>query len=113
MDATCPTPSPSRPSPEPSDDDEFCRRYRALVAWSQNPTEEELSRAWARYIHAAAVDLQSVAPDEMVEWVDVLIDVYGTYARTQEPFTVPRTGPLAARLGEAIPALHAYCGVPG
>ncbi|OGO59114.1 MAG: hypothetical protein A2V85_16975 [Chloroflexi bacterium RBG_16_72_14] len=111
-----PTPSvssPPIPSASPPSDEkaEFCARYRALLTWWQNPTEEELSQAWARYIVRSSVEMRAFAPPDLVTWVDVVIGAYDTYAEVDDPFNVPLAGPDAARLLDAALAMDAYCGV--
>lgn len=112
-DEPSPSGSPS-PSPSPSSDprDAFCSRYRALVAWGRAPTEEELSRPWAAYVASAFIDMRPFAPAHLVGSVDVAIETYSTYAIAEEPFNVPLAGPSAARLGDAVIAMHRYCGLP-
>ncbi len=111
----CPTPSPSpTPTPEPSDEDEFCRRYKDLIAWTAQyaGTDFELTQEWAGELAARSAELRPSAPDHLVDEVDLLIRVYGAYADLPEPLNVPFVGPEAARLADAIKAMHDYCGIP-
>ena len=100
------------PSPSSSPDDEFCRRWDALLAWMQQyaGSDFELTQPWAAEIHRQSSELLlPVAPPEMVQYVNVYITVYGKYAFNPEPINVPIVGPDAANLGTAFFAIYNYC----
>jgi hypothetical protein len=99
------------PSPSSSPDDEFCRRWQALLDWMLPyvDTDYELSQPWAAQITEKSIYMREVAPPEMLQHVDVYIQAYGTYASAPEPANVPLAGPYAAALGTAFYAIYNYC----
>ena len=122
-DEPSPSPSPSDdppPSEEPSASapptpdarDQFCTRYRALYTWSLNPTYEELSRDWARYLARAFVDMRPFAPANLASSLDHVIAAYTLYAEVDDPVNVPAAGPDASYIAEFLYGAHAYCGIP-
>src|SRR5262249_51887980 len=56
-DSPSATPSPSV-SPSAERKDEFCRRYKALLAWAKNPDYPELSQEWGGYVANAYAEMQ-------------------------------------------------------
>jgi hypothetical protein len=108
------TPKPSAPTPKPTED-EFCRRYRAFLAWQLEHagTDYELSQPWAGEIESQMQEMRPHAPAQLTEHVDLYIRVYGTYASAPEPINVPIVGPEAAGIASAFLAMSAYCGISG
>ena len=111
-DEPCETPPPTPPSPKPTED-EFCKRYRAMLEWAAQYTDTdfELSQPWAAEIARRSQDMRPYAPEHLIDDVDLYIRVYGTYASAPEPVNVPIVGPDAAGIATAFLAMNAYCGI--
>jgi hypothetical protein len=98
-------------TPEPTDD-AFCGRYRAYVAWAQT-AGDDITRAKSAEVERRFIDMQPYAPAELAQYVDLMIEIYGTFARAPDPVQVPITGQLPLELiPEALRSMHAYCGMP-
>lgn len=99
------------PSPSPTADDEFCRRFLAMLDWAEQfvDTDYELSQPWAAEIARRSQDMRPYAPEHLLDDVDLYIRVYGTYATAPEPINVPIVGPDAAGVADAFFAMDAYC----
>lgn len=100
-----------QPTPSPTDD-AFCIRYREYVAWASS-AGDEITREAATEIERRFIDMQPYAPGHLVEYVDLMILIYGTFARAPDPIQVPLTGQLPLhRIPEALSAMHGHCGIP-
>ena len=99
------------PSPSSSPDDEFCRRWQALLDYMQQyaDTEFELTQPWAAAITEKSIYMREVAPPEMLQHVGVYVRAYGIYASLPEPYNLPFSGPDAANLGTAFFTIYNYC----
>ncbi len=103
------TPIPSLPAA--TDGGEFCRRYRDYWSWAL-AQGEDVTRANAAEIERRFRDMRPYAPTQLLADVDLVIDIYGTFASAPEPFHIPIAGQHGAeRLPAALNAMHAYCGM--
>lgn len=99
------------PTPSPTND-EFCVRYRAYWSWAQ-AAGDDITRENSAEIERRFIDMQPYAPPQLLEYVDLMILIYGTFARAPDPYQVPLTGQLPLhRIPEALSAMHAHCGMP-
>ena len=100
-----------QPTPKPTED-EFCKRWRALLDWGAQNTDIELTQPWAAEIARQSQDMRPFAPYDLIDDVDSYIRVYGAYASVPEPVNVPFVGPDAASIGIAFQAINDYCLAP-
>jgi hypothetical protein len=116
-----PTPTPTAPpttlptppvKPSPGQNNEFCRRYKALREWAKNPDYPELSQEWGAYVANAYAEMQPFAPPDIAPGLEHVVQAYALYGNAPEPANVPLAGPDAVYIGETIVAIHQYCGIP-
>lgn len=102
------------PSTEPTDG-EFCKRYRDYVAWAESlPEDTDITRELATEIATRFEGMWPVAPAELKQWVELVFEIYATFAGYEEPYNIPITGQVSGiqYLPDALMAMHAYCGIP-
>ncbi len=103
------TPEPSLPSA--TDGGEFCQRYRDYWSWALTQGDD-VTRAAAAEIERRFRDMRPYAPAQLLADVDLMIDIYGTFATAPEPYQIPITGQKGLEhLPQALNAMHAYCGM--
>jgi hypothetical protein len=99
------------PTPEPTPN-EFCTRYMAYWAWASSQGDD-VTRAKAAEIDARFRDMRPYAPVELVGYVDLMINIYHTFATAPDPIQVPLTGQQGMeQIPTALRAMHQYCGMP-
>src|SRR5262249_28970678 len=96
VDDACESPGPSA-----SQDDEFCNRYRAMLAWAA-PHQGDVTQSVAGEVARRMREMRPYAPPQLLADVDLYIRVYGKFATAPEPEHIPIVGPEAAGIANAF-----------